>query len=57
MDIILGVFQAIMFFFGIYEEHKDTKELCAELSSQVYVVAPLSDEDYERLGKCKDEAK
>lgn len=57
MDILLGVFQTIMFFFGIYEEHKDTKELCAELSSQVYVVAPLSDEDFERLEKCNHEAK
>lgn len=57
MDILLGIFQALMFFFGIYEEHKDTKELCAELSSQVYVVAPLSDEDYERLKKCNHEAK
>lgn len=57
MDIILGVFQAIMFFFGIYEEQKETDELCAELSSQVYVVAPLSDEDYKRLEKCKDEVK
>ena len=57
MDIILGVFQAIMFFFGIYEEQKETDELCAELSSQVYVVAPLSDEDYKRLGKCNHEAK
>ena len=54
MDILAGIFQALMFFFGIYEENEVTRQQCEEMWSAGAVPYPLTDEQYDRIKKCKE---
>lgn len=54
MEAIGAIFEAIMFFLGIYQEHEVTKEQCERMWTEGYVIYPLSAEEHERAQKCKD---
>lgn len=54
MEAIGAIIEAILFFFGIYEEHQATREQCREMWSQGYVAYPLTEEQYNRIAQCKD---
>lgn len=54
MDAIGAIIQAILFFFGIYEEHEVTREQCERMWAEGYVVYPQTQEEHERTLKCKE---
>lgn len=54
MEAIGAIIQAIMFFFGIYEEHQVTREQCEQMWSLGYVAYPLTQEQYNRIEQCKE---
>ncbi len=54
MEVIEAIIQAILFLFGIYEEHAATREQCEQMWQQGYVVYPLSDQELERAKQCAE---
>jgi hypothetical protein len=54
MEAIGALFEAIMFFLGIYQEHEVTKEQCERMWAEGYVVYPQTQEEHERALKCRD---
>jgi hypothetical protein len=54
MEAIGALFEAIMFFLGIYQEHEVTKEQCARMWAEGYVIYPQNQEEHERALKCRD---
>ena len=54
MEFLAGLIQAIAFFFGIYEENEVTRQQCAEMWSAGAVPYPLTDEQFDRIKKCKE---
>ncbi len=54
MEAIGAIFEAIMFFLGIYQEHEVTREQCERMWAEGYVVYPQTQEEYNRAQKCKD---
>lgn len=54
MDFGAIAFAIIQFIFGIWQEAETTKEQCAELESAGVAVYPLTQEQFERLDKCKN---
>ena len=54
MEAIGAIFEAIMFFLGIYQEHEVTKEQCERMWAEGYVVYPQTQEEHERALKCRD---
>lgn len=54
MDALAALFEALMFFFGIYQEHTATREQCEQMWAQGYVVYPLSEQEQERAKHCAE---
>lgn len=54
MDAIGAVIQAIMFFFGIWEEHKVTKEFCEQILAAGMIPYPVADADMDKLKQCRE---
>ena len=53
-DAIAAIFSLIMWLFGIAEEAKITREECEALQSSGVSVYPLTQEQFERIEKCKE---
>ena len=54
MDALGAIFEALMFFLGIYQEREVTKEQCERMWAEGYVIYPLSEAEHERAIKCRD---
>jgi hypothetical protein len=54
MEAIGALFEALMFFLGIYKEHEVTREQCERMWAEGYVVYPQTQEEHERALKCRD---
>ena len=54
MDAIAALFEAIMFFLGIYQEHTATRAQCEQMWAQGYVVYPLSEQEQQRAKQCAE---
>ena len=54
MDALAALFEALMFFLGIYQEHKATLDQCEQMWAQGYVVYPLSEQEQERAKRCAE---
>lgn len=54
MDSIGAIFEAIMFFLGVWNEHKATREQCETMRGNGYVVYPMTQEEFERVKKCQE---
>ena len=54
MDYLSAIAELILWLFGVYEENTATREQCAQMWEQGYVVYPLSEEQQQRAKQCAE---
>lgn len=54
MDALAGLIDFLLWLFGVVEERTATREQCAQMWEQGYVVYPLSEQEQIRAKQCAE---
>ena len=54
MDALAGLIEFLLWLFGIHEERTATREQCAQMWEQSYVVYPLDEQQLQRAKQCRE---
>lgn len=54
MDALSAIIDFLLWMLGIYQETTATREQCAQMWEQGYVVYPLSEEQQQRAKQCAE---
>lgn len=54
MDVLAGLIEFLLWLFGIHEERTATREQCAQMWEQGYVVYPLNADEQRRAKQCAE---